>query len=87
MTITISWANIKYRVLHWFRAEIIYSRDGKLFYTMPRGVRPRDWMALEKDAEGKYQCYPFAFYEIKSGRREWVSHSHELVKRYASLYR
>lgn len=63
---------------------IRYDRAGKLYYVDRLDFRrPTSWLSLEKGDDGKYTAYPFAFYEIKSGREERVSVDHELVRRYA----
>lgn len=63
---------------------IRYDRAGKLYYVQGFEFhRPRNWLAVEKGEDGKHQVYPFAFYEIKSGREEQVSPDDERVKLYA----
>jgi hypothetical protein len=65
--------------------SIRYSRDEQLYYIVDGNHRPKNWVAVNKDEEGKYEVYPFAFYEIKSGKEvsiddpEWKS---ELYERY-----
>lgn len=63
---------------------IQYDRAGKLYYVSDfQFFRPTTWLSVEKDADGKYATYPFAFYEIKGGREEQVPVDHELVRLYA----
>ena len=43
-------------------------------------------MSIEKGQDGKYVSYPFAFYSIKSGKREPIESNPELVKLYLELF-
>ena len=63
--------------------EIIYSYDDKLFYITHCGST--EWLSVEPK-EGKYKAYPFAFYEIKSGKREPIQNKLELVDLYMDLF-
>lgn len=66
--------------------EIIYSLDGRLFY-ISRCNRATDWLSIEKGVDGKYVSYPFAFYSIKSGKREPIESNPELVKLYTDVFK
>lgn len=60
----------------------IYSRDGGLYY-IDDLASPRDfWVSVNKDDDGKYKVYDFAFYSIHSGKDELVPRNGELAKRY-----
>jgi len=65
--------------------EIIYSLDGKLFY-ITNLDRATDWLSIEKGEDGKYVSYPFAFYSIKSGKREPIENNPSLVELYTKCF-
>lgn len=46
----------------------------------------RDWLSVEKGEDGKYETLPFAFYEVKSGKREPVIPGHHLVALYLDAF-
>ena len=64
--------------------EIVFSRDGELFYLSALG-HPPDWRRAEVwlavDPEDKAQ-YPFALYHVNSGERMPAVATHRLVRRY-----
>lgn len=77
---------IAYRIKHYFRTELIYSLDEKLFYAVGRkNEKPKEWLSLEKGEDGKFKVYPFWCYEVKSGKREWVSRKNERAVLYRKL--
>ena len=85
---TIDTHRIKYLIKHFFRTEIIYSLDGKYFYAVGRSnERPRDWISIEKDKkDGKHGVLSFAFWKVRSGKKEFVSRKHHLAALYRRLY-
>lgn len=63
--------------------ELIFSRDRKLYYVAGLDHhRPKDWVAVDPDDDGKYKVYSFAFYEVKSGDHERRPIADPLVVRY-----
>jgi hypothetical protein len=44
--------------------EIVQSIDGKLFYYT--GCNCENWLSIEKGEDGKYACYPFTEWKIRS---------------------
>lgn len=64
--------------------ELIFSRDESLYYvTRFDHHRPKSWVSVNPNEDGKYKVLPFAFYEVKSGKWEMRPESDELVQRYA----
>lgn len=76
--------------------QIVYSRDEKLFYLTGLDILPgegrtpfrgaSEWLSVEADPEtGKFNVYPFAFWDVKSGRSETATPESPLVQRYLQL--
>lgn len=67
--------------------EIIFSKDERLYYIsdFARPILARNWLSVEKQADGKYDVLPFAFYEVKHGKIEPISRDDERYKLYAKL--
>lgn len=62
---------------------VLYSRAGDLYYVERLDMhRPRDWVAVTPDPDGKFRVYPFAFYDVKSGESTTLPIDHVLVQRY-----
>ncbi len=64
--------------------EIIFSIDGKLFYTSH--TDSRDWLSVEKGEDGKHIAYPFFCYEIKSGDRVPIEKRPDLIDLYIKCF-
>lgn len=64
--------------------EIIFSRDGKLFY--PSHTNCQEWLSIDKNEDGKHITYPFAIYEIKSGERKFIEDCPELLELYQKCF-
>lgn len=63
---------------------LVFSRDGRLFYAQGFDYHtPRNWCAVEPNADGKYEVLPFAFYEVKAGESRSVPETDPLVTLYA----
>jgi hypothetical protein len=63
--------------------RVTFSRDRRLYYVNRYDFhRPRSWVGVEPDADGRFEQLPFAFYEVKGGESEELPESHELVQRY-----
>jgi hypothetical protein len=65
--------------------DIIFSRDGKLFYPS-HTMEARDWLSIEKKEDGLYDAFPFAYYEVKSGERKPISECMELYNIYKEVF-
>ena len=63
--------------------QIIFSRDGKLFYLQANGMRADCWLSVEPGGNS----YPFSMYEIKSGDRRSAIDGDTLVERYLTYMR
>lgn len=69
-------------------AEIIYSRDERLFYIQNGKDHSTAWISVAKNDEGKHEVLPFAFYDVKSGKREPLkSADHPLFGLYVDAMR
>lgn len=66
------------------KPEIIFSKDGKLFY--PSHTNSNEWLSLDKNKDGKYDSYPFVFYEIKSGDRKPLNEYYNLFEIYQKCF-
>jgi len=71
--------------------QIIHSLDEKLFYVTHTDAK--DWLSKEKvqkeyEEIPKYDSLPFSFWNVKSGRKEFINAENEhLVKLYVDLYK
>lgn len=68
--------------------EVIYSANGLYFYLSAMGAdgfRADAWLATNPEDAAAHkadQVLPFAFFEVKSGKREKAEESNPLVRRY-----
>jgi hypothetical protein len=70
--------------VHILQPEVFYSADEKYFYvTDYRYGLSKDWISVEKGANGKHEALPFAQWKIRSGRHETISADHDLYRLYA----
>jgi len=68
------------------KPKLIFDKHGELFYLQGEGNMAKDWLTVKKDKNGKYESFPFSFYEIKSGEIRDTCRSEELGNIYCNVF-
>ena len=64
--------------------EVVFSVDQKLFYVTHTDAK--HWLAVEANADGKFDTYLFAFYSIKSSYHCPADERKDLVDLYLEVF-